>query len=189
MTTSLARLLPLASLLFVLGCGSAIKEPTASVRSGTLRQVTENGLALDFVVDVANPNGFAVPVSSADYKLAVGGVRVLSDSAKPADSIPANGSAAVTVPVTLKFEDLIKAEQALAQGGGNVPYAFDGSLAFSAGPLKQFGQSVRVPIKYEGTLPLRDIARDPVTLLKSPAGRRIIELVVGKSGLGGLLGR
>jgi LEA14-like dessication related protein len=184
----MTRLLWLVPVLFLaVGCGSAIKEPTASVRSGTLRALTEDGVGLDFVVDIGNPNSFALPISAADYKLALGGVKVLSDSAKPAASIPANGSAAVTVPVTLMFDDLLKAERAIAESGGNVPYEFNGGVSFSAGVLKDFGQSVRVPIAYKNTLPLRDLAKDPVTLLKSPAGRQLLQAIVGKSGLGGFL--
>ena len=188
--------LPLVASLFAAvvvlnaGCGSAVKRPTASVRSANLGELTPDGLTLDLNVDVGNPNGFALPVSAASYKLGIAGVNVVSDTAKPTGSVPANGTLPVTVPVTLNFKDLFKAERAIVDTGGNVPYKIDGQLEFAAGPMASLGQGVTVPLKYDGTLPLRDFVKDPVALMKSPGGRRLVELVLGgKNPLGGLLGR
>ena len=187
----LPRLAPLlASLLFLaIGCGSAVKQPTASVRSAKLGALTEDGLTLDFDVDVANPNGFALPISAATYKLGLAGTNVVNDTAKPTGSVPANGTLPVTVPVALNFKDLLKAERAIVDTGGDVPYQLDGELEFAPGPMAVLGRGVKVPLTYRGNLPLREAVRDPVALLKSPAGRQLIQAVLGKIPLGGLLGR
>ena len=143
-----------------------------------LRGVDAEGFTLDFALDVTNPNGFAVPLSSADYELGVGGVEVLSGAASPHRSIPANGTLGVTLPVTVGFENLLRAEPAIRDTGGNVPYDLSGTLAFDTGsPL---ARSVRVPVRYSGTLPLRRILSDPEALLRNPAAKKLAASLLGR---------
>src|SRR4051812_8405649 len=105
--------------LFGTGCAAlGVQKPSASVRSAAIQNVTAEGLAVNFDLDVSNPNAIAIPLSKADYKLALGGVQVLDDSAKPEKSIPAKGSVPVTLPVRVNFRQLLQAQQALAKSGG-----------------------------------------------------------------------
>ena len=86
------------------------------------------------------------------------------------------------MPVTVAFEDLLRAEQAIKAGGGDVPYDLSGGLSFDTGnPLTG---SVRVPLRHSGTLPLRHVLSDPEALLRSEAARRLAAEV-----LGGVLGQ
>jgi LEA14-like dessication related protein len=178
-------ILGLVSLL-VAGCGS-VQQPTARFRSADVGAASADGFRINFGVDVGNPNGFELPISGAKYKLALGGVPVIDDTANPSGSVPAKGSLPVTIPVALSFEKLLSAEKSLVASGGNVPYEFDGELDFSAGMLKSLGQSVKVPLKFSGTLPFRDAIKDPMAFVNTPAGRRVVELLIGKSKLGELL--
>jgi len=182
-----------AALLFIglLGTGCAnlnVKQPTASIRSAEVGDLTADGMTVNFHVDVQNPNSVAIPLSAARYKLAFSGVEVLNDEAKPDAAIPANGSAPVKLPVHLSFQRLMNAEQAIAKSGGNVPYSFDGTLEFTPGSLAglPLSQPVRVPLKYSDTLHLRDMlmraAQDP-QFLTNPDAQRLIRSVIG----GGLL--
>ena len=132
----------------------------------TVQGVDANGFTLNFAVDVTNPNGFALPVAAADYQLGVGGTGVLDGKAKPTGSIPANGTLGVTLPVTVGFDNLLKAEQAIRDSGGSVPYDLAGGLSFDTGsPL---APAVRVPLHYSGTLPLKRILSDPEGADKAP---------------------
>ncbi|HTI49441.1 MAG TPA: LEA type 2 family protein [Planctomycetaceae bacterium] len=181
--------------VLVSGCSALdalnVQKPTATFRSARLENVTADGLTANFDIAVDNPNSFSVPLTTAQYKLALGGVQVVDDQAKPDAAIPAQGSLPVTVPVRLNFQHLLSAEQAIAQSGGNIPYDFDGALHFSPGKLP-LAQDIKVPIHFKGTLPLRDaltaVARDP-SVLANPDARKVIELVLGKGMLGGLLNR
>ena len=184
------RALLVASLLVLAtGCGSAVKQPTAAVRGAKLAALDEDGLTIDFDVSVGNPNAFALPIRTARYTLGFAGVTVVNDTAKPDGSIPANGSLPVTVPIGISFKDLLKAERAIVDTGGDVPYQLDGELEFAPGPMALLGRGVKVPLTYRGNLPLREAVRDPVALPKSPAGRQLIQAVIGKSPLGELFGR
>src|SRR4051794_21214517 len=186
----------LCVLLLFLGTGCSalqsalnVQKPTATFRAARLENVTAEGLTANFDIGVENPNSFELPLSAAQYKLALGGVQVVDDQAKPDAAIPAKGSLPVTVPVRLNFQHLLSAEQAIARSGGNIPYDFDGALRFSSGKLP-LAQDIKVPIKFSGTLPLRDaltaVAKDP-SVLTNPDARKVIELVLGKGLLGGLL--
>jgi LEA14-like dessication related protein len=181
------RSLPFAALLFlVVGCGS-VQQPTANFRSADVHSATADGVQINFDLDVGNPNSFSLPISGASYKLGLGGTQVLSDTAKPSASIPAQGSLPVTLPVSLSFEKIMKAERSLSNSGGKVPYDFSAELQFSAGPMKSLGQSIKVPIKASGTLDFKKIMDDPVALMKSPAGKRVLEMMLGKNKLLDLL--
>ena len=172
-------------MILVLGCflggGCAalnVQKPTAAVTGMAVRGVDADGFTLDFAVDVTNPNGFALPVSAADYQLGIGGVAVLDGEASPDRSIPARGTLGVTLPVTVGFENLLKAEQAIRDSGGNVPYDLAGGLSFDTGsPLTG---KVRVPLRYSGTLPLKRILSDPEALLRNPAAQRLAASVLGR---------
>jgi LEA14-like dessication related protein len=186
---SLAFLLVGTCLTLATGCGSAVQQPTASFKSADLQAAGANGFKVDFGVNVDNPNGFALPISAAKYKLGLAGVTVVDETAKPAASIPAKGVGPVTIPVSLDFERLLKAEKGLVSSGGNVPYQFDGVLEFAVGPMATLGQSVKVPVSFTGTLPFRDAVKDPVAFMQTPGGRKVLELLLGKGGFGGLLGK
>lgn len=187
-----------AALLFVavLGTGCAalnVKQPTASIRSADVQDMTADGVTVNFDVNVQNPNSVAIPLSAAKYKLAFSGVEVLSDEAKPEASIPANGSVPVKLPVHLNFQRLVSAEQAIAKSGGNVPYSFDGTLEFTPGKMAglPMSQPVRVPVKYSDTLHLRDMltkaAQDP-QFLTNPDAQRLIRSILGGGLLDNVLG-
>jgi LEA14-like dessication related protein len=170
---TIAVLLPL---LFVSLACSAVKQPTASFKSMNVTDITPQGFTMAFDLDVANPNGVALPISMADYKIGLGGVNVLNGKANPSGTIPANGSIPVKLPVTLTYENLLSAEQAIVSGGGKIPYAFNGSMKFDAGkdnPLMQALGGVSVPLKYEGTLDVKSLLQNPQALMNSPAAKKL----------------
>ncbi|MGH7214197.1 MAG: LEA type 2 family protein [Tepidisphaeraceae bacterium] len=176
----LAALMPVC--LLSLAC-SNLQQPTAAIKAMNLGSADEKGFTMNFDVDVTNPNSVALPISNTDYTLALGDVKVLEGKAKPADSIPANGTASVMLPVQVTYQNLFAAEKAIRASGGDVPYAFDGALAFNAGGLIP-GQGLRVPLNYKGRLPVGQILKDPMILMRSPAAREL-----AAKALGGLMGR
>ena len=174
-------LLTLVAALWCSGAGCAalnVQKPTAAVTGMSLAGVDAEGFILDFAVDVSNPNRFALPLASADYELGVGGVEVLEGAASPHRSIPANGTLGVTLPVTVAFDNLLRAESAIRDTGGNVPYDLAAELSFDTGnPL---AGAVRVPVRHSGTLPLRRVLSDPEALLRNPAAKKLAASLLGR---------
>lgn len=170
----------LVALWCVVGCGS-VQRPTASVKGMSLGEVTAGGFTMNFDVALHNPNGVALPVGDVKYGLQLAERDLLQGDVKPEQSIPAQGDLAVTVPVTVSFESLVGVAEAIGRSGGNVPYAWDATFEFSTGPLGL--QPIKVPLRYSGQLRLKEMLRDPVLLLKSPAARKVAERVLmGASG-------
>lgn len=183
MFTSIVRaalLLPLCLLSLACSAVGGLERPTATVKSMSLGEVTRAGLTMNFAVDVANPNKFDVPVTDSDYALKLAGVKVLDGKAKPDGALPAGGTRSLVVPVALTFENLLAAESALVKTGGNVPYALDAGLTVGGGSAL-LGQSLRLPLNYSGTLPLKDVLSDPKVLMQSPAARALAQKVLGKA--------
>lgn len=170
--------------LLSLAC-SSVQQPSASLNSAEVGELTAEGFTVNFDLGLRNPNAFELPLTDANYALSLGGVKLIDDKASPGGSIPAGGTSNVVLPVRLSFDSLLKARRAIAAGGGDVPYEFDGALGFAAsGGLASLGVPNRIPLRFSGTLPLRRILSDPQTLLNSPAARRLL----GR-GVEGLLGR
>ncbi len=160
------------------GCSALnLQTPTAAVNGMAVQNVDANGFTMNFGVDVKNPNALELPFGAADYKLGLSGVNVVNGNAPTAGALPANGSKQVTLPVTLTYENLLAAEQGIVKSGGNVPYSLDAGLSFNtANPI--FG-SLRVPLQYTGTLPLRDILKNPQALMQNPAAKELAKQLIG----------
>ena len=156
------------------GCAT-VKQPTATFKKMDVTGVTTSGFTMAFDLDVQNPNPVALPLSEADYKLSLGGVDVVEGKAKPEGTLPPHGDLAVTLPVTVTYENLLAAESAIRKGDGKIPYAFTGEIELGGGAKGFLGQRASVPLKYERTLDVKSLLEDPQTLLKSPAARKLAE--------------
>lgn len=178
----LRQLIALTFCLVGVGCSALnIQRPTAAVRGMSIGSLDSAGFTMNFDVELSNPNSIALPLKQADYKLGLGGVNVVQGKATPEGAIPAGGSTAVQVPVTLTYENLLAARDAILKSGGNVPYDFDAGVSF-AQSTGLFGD-VRVPLKFQGTLPIKDLLSNPQALLQSKAARRLAqELMTGLFG-------
>lgn len=168
-------LLPLALLSFA--C-SAIEKPTASVRGASLGQITSTGMTLNVDVLLNNPNAVALPLTKTGYALSLSGTKILDGSAEPTGSIPAKGSLPVTLPITIVWEDLLKAEQEIIASRGDVPYTLSANLGVGTNTGIPLFDSQSIPLSYSGTLPLKEALRDPVALLKSPAARSLAQKIL-----------
>jgi LEA14-like dessication related protein len=161
-TTALVILCILAT-----GCAQmTMEKPTAKIAKMSVQDINSSGFTMNFGVDVHNPNSKALPIKAADYKLMLSGTKVLEGKAKPEEAIPAGGTKQIQVPVTLSYDNLLAAKSAILKSGGNLSYALDGGLSFDAGGM--FG-SLRTPMKYSGELPVADLVKNPMALLKNPA--------------------
>lgn len=181
------RLILLALLCsLTLGCksleGLGVKNPTAVVHNMNVRDIGAEGFTMDFDIEVDNPNGFALPLTNTDYRVALAGVDALSGDIAPNGSIPANGSARVTLPINVTYQQLLEVGEALASSNGKVPYRFNADLALDSGAAGSLGtltRDLKVPLEYEGTLDLAALLRDP-DALTSPAARELARQVLGR---------
>src|SRR5262245_45640602 len=174
-------LVVLPLILISLACTN-VKQPTARLTSMNVADVTAQGFTMAFDLDVQNPNAVALPISGVDYKVNIGGFKVGEGKATPAGTVPANGSIPIKVPVTLTFEDLLAAEKAIVAAQGTVPFQIDGSLKFSGGAknaLTDITGGLNVPLKYQGSLDVTQLVRNPQALMNSPAAKKLASQLAG----------
>jgi hypothetical protein len=155
-----------------------LQRPTATVNGMTVNGITGDGFTMNFDVQVANPNKISLPLTTADYKLSVSGTELLNGKADPAGSLPAEGSLAVPVSVTVTFENLLLVASAIESGRGDIPFDLAGGLTFDSG-TPVLGK-LRVPLSYSGTLHLQDIVKDPKVLLGSSAAKKLAGMLIGQ---------
>ncbi len=120
--------LMLAVLAGVSGC-AGFNDPTVSVTAVTLTDVTDEALALSFVMDLANPNPAALPLHEFRYTLAIDGKEVYAGRRAGGVTLSAADSRRVSLPAIVPFE-------LVGWTPGTVPasveYTFTGRLQYNA---------------------------------------------------------
>jgi LEA14-like dessication related protein len=137
------RVLP-ATLLLVASCGALarpVERPTVSVTAVSIDPVTSLEVHGAVGVNVLNPNGFGLPLSSAHWRLAIGGAHALTGHATLQRTIPAHGAAPVAIDVRAALADALAVAERLAAGDDR--YDVAGTLTFST-PLGE------IEVRFEG---------------------------------------
>ena len=169
------RLLLLLLLSASVGCAS-VEPPGVTPLGAQLDTLTNDGLRLAVDLRVSNPNAVALPLSGIGYTLAVEGVDVVRGDA-PAGSlarVPAHGEADLSLPVEVRWADLIDAKEALVAGGGDFGYVLRGEAKYEPPGLAGAVLPSAVPFEYAGELPLREALRDPRNLA-NPEARELAQ--------------
>lgn len=121
MRTPSGRLLAAALLLLSLNscayaraalCG-AFDKPTLSFQRIEASRWSLDGVDLDVVFRVNNPNDLALEIAKVDYQLEVEGHRVVRGSPNRGVSLPANGSTDLIFPARVRFVEFLPAVSAL----------------------------------------------------------------------------
>jgi LEA14-like dessication related protein len=148
-----ALLLPVA-LLFS-GCATVketlnVKKPTASVKNVNVTGMTLDSISLLVDMDVNNPNAFSLATTGFDLDLQVEKKSLATLNQTDSKlSLPAKGTASTSVPVTLKFVDILKTISEV-KDKQSFNYAIDAGFKFT---LPVLGD-VRIPLSYSASLPI-----------------------------------
>ncbi|MBM3308026.1 MAG: LEA type 2 family protein [Candidatus Eisenbacteria bacterium] len=115
-STAVVAVLPVALLTALAGC-STIARPALTVEGVELNGLSAEGVELLVEIKVTNPNDVAAEASGILYTLEMNGVEVLDGRQDSPVSVPAGGSATVSVPVTLRWSSGADALQSILDGG------------------------------------------------------------------------
>ena len=180
-------LLSACSLLSQLASG-AFERPTLAFKEARLPSIDFNGAELDLVFQVTNPNSVGIDLTSASYALEVEGHKVASGAPKNGLQIPGRGSAEVTFPAKVQWNEIAPALQAVF-AMDQVHYRASGELGF--GP-------VTLPVSHEGTfatpkMPRLDVGAPQITSLSLTGARLSVPLQISNLNgfplpLGGIAG-
>ena len=149
-------LLASAFLMLLAGCASlnkmvsdAVKKPDVNVSNVKISGMSFDAVDLVFNIDIANPNGMGISLAGFDYGLNINGNSFLSGNNTDGLKIPANGSHAIQLPLTLKFKDIYQTFTSI-RGQDTSGYELKAGFSFD---LPVLG-AVRVPVSKSGNVPL-----------------------------------
>jgi LEA14-like dessication related protein len=187
------KLLLLLPLLF--GCSlvqqvasKAFERPTLSFKEARMPNIDFQGAELDLVFLVTNPNSMGLDLTRASYNLEVEGHKVAAGTPKNGLKIPGGGTAEVTFPAKVQWNEIAPALEALF-AMDQVRYKASGELGIG---------SVTLPLQHEGTfaapkMPKLDLGSPQLTSLTLTGARLALPLKIANANgfplpLGGILG-
>jgi LEA14-like dessication related protein len=148
-------------LVWLAGCAglsefaaSAVQKPKLTFRSVELSSLDLEGATLAFTYDLQNPNGFGLKLARVGYSVDVEGTRVASGDLPGGLELKANGTAPVTFPVHVRFQDVPGIVGLLTSKRDSVRY----KLAGNVGVNTALGV-LDVPLSHEGSLKLPSMPR------------------------------
>ena len=108
-------------MLLLSGCAAltevlaaAFQKPSFNFKTARLANLSFEGLTLDTVWQLDNPNPIGLSLARADYRLSVEGKQVIAGSPPQGLQIPPQGSAELTFPAGIKLRDIFPLAQDLA---------------------------------------------------------------------------
>jgi LEA14-like dessication related protein len=125
-----------------------IEKPNVKLARVDLRDVNAAGATVVFVVEVDNPNPFALKVDSVRYNIEIGGKPLSTGHIDSISEVPAKSTGLVEVPIPVRFADLFSSVLDFLQNGTS-KYHIKGEA--SVGILSvPFDESGELNIKGQG---------------------------------------
>ena len=126
----------------VAGC-SSFQDPTISVSGIEITESTDEAVAIEFTLDVENPNDEPIKLREFDYGLNVQGAHVYKGRWSAESTVRRNGHGSVTIPAVIRRADM-------SWQPGDYPeffeYRLKGSLVYhTPGELAQNAPGFRRP--------------------------------------------
>lgn len=120
----------------------SIKKPEVSVQQAKITGISLNGMDVDFVLGVKNPNPIGLSLDGLSYKLDIEEKTLLKGKTAHKLKLAANGQSTLTLPLALAFKDMFDGASALVKQE-KVRYALGGDIDFGL---------FQLPYKTSGTL-------------------------------------
>jgi LEA14-like dessication related protein len=128
---------------------SAVQKPKLTFRSASLQALDLEGATVAFTWDVENPNRFGVDLARVGWTVDVEGTRIAAGDVPGGLQIKASGTAPVTFPVHVRFQDVPGIVSLLGSGKDELRYRLGGTLGVRT-PLGV----VDLPLSHEDRLKL-----------------------------------
>jgi len=143
----------LAVLLLAASCAGVeeliIQEPEVLETDLRITEISFTGVEMELNLVVSNPNPVGIELAGFDYNLLLAGASFLKGEQTEGVSIEADGTAPVTIPVTLDYETVYRTMASLGDAQ-ETDYRLEAGLRFQ---LPVIGEK-RLAVSREGTIPL-----------------------------------
>lgn len=157
---------PLAGLLILLaavsgcaglGLGNALRNPDVDVVGAELTRTGFEGADLLFEFEVDNPNAVGLVLDGLNYRLRLNDKPLLNGRQDDRTEIAARTQSRVDLPVTIRYDDLIKVLETL-DDSTSPSYELQADFQFAA-PLVG---TITVPVTKRGEIPLERFLRSRI---------------------------
>ncbi len=138
---------------------AAFKQPAFAFKNMALSDASLNGITLDTVWRLDNPNPVGLSLASIDYALEVEDKQVVSGGPRQGLQIAAQGSSELHFPAGIKFQDLVGVVQTFLNKD-NAKYRASGSLGVQT-PVGV----IKLPLSTEGTF---EVPKIPAIVFGNP---------------------
>lgn len=127
---------------------SIAQKPTVTLKRVDIKEVSFQGISVDFILAVNNPNPIGVDLATLSYQITVDGHAFVAGSSNAAVHVPANGPGEVHVPLSIQFVELARSFEDLFHKK-TVAYTLATTLGFGT-PIGV----LQVPLSTSGTFPV-----------------------------------
>ncbi|MEB8432110.1 MULTISPECIES: LEA type 2 family protein [Cocleimonas] len=130
--TLFAKFLVLGFAVLLSACSSSgikglVEQPTIQVHKVQMGNFSLSGGSATFVLDIQNPNNFAIPLTGLDYGLRLNGVQVAEGSKAERVTIGAKQSQKLEIPLQFSFGNMLNMLPGLLRNR-SVNYDLGGSI-------------------------------------------------------------
>ena len=123
--------------------------PKVALKQLDIENLSWRGADLKIVMEVANPNSFALDMAGLNYGVKLGGNRFAEGVYEKIPSVPANGASTIDIPLSVDFMKLGRSAYSLLKENAS-QYELDGEMIFN---LPKMGEK-RLPFHKTGQIPL-----------------------------------
>jgi len=128
----LSKFFLLVIALFLSACSSngikgLVEQPTIQVHKVQMGNFSLSGGSATFVLDIQNPNNFAIPLTGLDYGLRLNGVQVAEGNKSERVTIGARQSQKLEIPLQFSFSNMLNMLPGLLRNR-SVNYDLGGSI-------------------------------------------------------------
>ncbi len=127
----------LLTCLFAVTSCSEIKEPVVTMTGVSLRGASLEGIVLDLMLDVENPNGFGANIGELEYAVLLDNVKVAQGAQSDPIAVPAESTVEVAIPFTIVWSGVDKGLKKLLDGEEH-EWRLKGSVRLSKGAMSRF---------------------------------------------------
>ncbi len=123
--------------------------PKISLKKMDIDNFSWQGADLNLVMEIANPNGFALNMEKLSYGIKLGGSQFAEGIAEGIPSVSSNGAAAIDIPLRVDFMKLGRSAYSLLKEESS-QYELDGEMIFNLPKMGEKG----LPFYKTGSIPL-----------------------------------
>jgi LEA14-like dessication related protein len=123
--------------------------PKVALKQLDIENLSWRGADLKIIMEVANPNSFALDMAGLNYGVNLGGNRFAEGVYEKIPSVPANGTSTIDIPLSVDFMKLGRSAYSLLKENAS-QYELDGEMIFN---LPKMGEK-RLPFHKTGQIPV-----------------------------------